>query len=78
MARLNLTHDQIHSKLFGMSALPETTRSSVADAIVHLSDADDWYPESLRRSLRSVEELGSLTEHQRHDLENLFFPGHAW
>ncbi|MFZ2804568.1 MAG: hypothetical protein WA001_05085 [Patescibacteria group bacterium] len=78
MANINLTHDQVRSKLFGMSSLSESTRSSVADLIIHLSDAGDWYPESFRRGLQSMQGLGSLTDNQRHELENVFFPGHAW
>jgi len=78
MAHIDITHDQIHSKLYGMSSLSESTRSSVADAIIHLSDADDWYPESFRRSLHSMQDRGTLSEQHRHDLEKLFFPGHSW
>lgn len=78
MARLNITHDQVRSRMYGMSALREQTRHDVAELIIKLSDADDWYPESLRRGLHALQDHGALTESERHSVEKAFFPDHAW
>lgn len=78
MARLNLTHEQIRSKMYAMSGLHEATRSAIADLIIRLSDADDWYPESFRRGLRALQDLGTLADGERHNVEKAFFPDHTW
>lgn len=78
MARLNWTHDQVRSKLYSISSLHEDVRHEIAELIIKLSDADDWYPDALRRSLHSLQDLGSLQEVDRHTIEKTFFPDHAW
>lgn len=74
MSILNLTHEQIHHKIFSISALEhEAQRSAVEQIVTHLNSADDWYPESFRRELMKLEVAGTITEHERHGVEHVFF-----
>lgn len=78
MAHLNLDHEHIRNQLYKLSALHEAQRLAVAELIIHLSDIDDWYPESLRRELHKLQSAGTINEAGRHAVEKSFFPEHAW
>ncbi len=78
MTRLNLTHEQVHSRLLKLLTLKPSERDAVAKLAIHLSDADDWYPEALRRELRKLQATGTISETDRHAVEKEFFPEHGW
>lgn len=77
MAALNLTDDAIKAKLYGLSSLHDASRAAILSAIEKLNGAGDWYPQSFRRELHAIEAAGTLTEFERHAVEQAFFPG-SW
>ena len=78
MAILNLTNEQIRSKLYGLSSLHDNQRAALLASVLRLNAASDWYPESLHRELLAIETNGVLNEFERHLVEKAFFPDHAW
>jgi len=78
MARLNMDHEHVRSQLYRIVNLHDIARHAVGDLIIKLSDADDWYPEALRRELLKLQHAGELSEANRHVVEKVFFPEHSW
>jgi hypothetical protein len=78
MTRLNLTHEQVRSRLLKFPSIHQDKREAVAQSVIHLSEMDDWYPDALRRELRKLQSKGLLNEAERHLIEKEFFPEHAW
>lgn len=78
MARLNLDHGYIRARLAQLPSLRQAERNAVVKLVSRLSDADDWYPEVLRRELRKLQSAGTISETDRHAVEKAFFPDHAW
>ena len=78
MAYLNLSHEQIRAKLFSIPAAHQAERDAAVGLVIHLSDIDDWYPESLRRELQKLESAGTITQAYRHAVEHGFFPERGW
>ena len=72
MPTLQLTHDEIHHRLYTLTYLHESSRAAVYDIIKHLNERDDWYAESFKRELKSLEHRGVITEDIRHKLEQEF------
>ena len=80
MSRINLTLEEIRDLLFHLPVLEgkETARHQIADMMMHLSGADDWFPEPLHRALINLQTSGVISELQRHAVEKAFFPEHTW
>lgn len=78
MPSLHKTHDGIRTDLYHLSSLQSAEREAVAEAIIRLSDGDDWYPESLRRRLKELQSQRVISETDRHAVEKHFFPDHQW
>lgn len=78
MSKLNLTHEQIRSRLLKLGSLQQAERDAVAKAVIHLSEIDDWYPDALRRELRKLQSANAISETDRHVIEKEFFPEHGW
>jgi hypothetical protein len=80
MARIGMTRDEIRTVLFELPALQgqESARHQIADMILRLSEADDWFPDPLRRGLHALQSSGLISEFDRHAVEKAFFPEHQW
>lgn len=78
MTRLNLTDQEIHKTLYGMTVLEAAKRAEVEKIIHKMNAADDWFPEAFRRELKALQSNEILTEFERHKVERAFFPDHSW
>lgn len=78
MSRLSASHDEIRSKVFHLADVHQSERETITVAIMRLSESERWYPDELRRELRSLQSAGKVSERARHAIEKLFFPGHVW
>lgn len=78
MSILNLTHDDIRKKIYGISALNDAKRKAVTDLIMHLNAESEWYPDPFHREMKALQANGTLTEFDRKAVEKEFFPDHSW
>lgn len=78
MPHLQLTADQVRSKLFSISSLQEKEREEVAELMMAMSLSDAWFPDALRRKLHDLQDKGAISETDRHAVEKAFFPDHTW
>ena len=76
MSILNQTHEQIHGRLFGISSLNDAKRQAVSKAIQSMNAKGDFFPESMHRNMKALEQSGTLTQFERHAIMKEFFPGH--
>ncbi|HWQ99659.1 MAG TPA: hypothetical protein VN397_02305 [Candidatus Methylomirabilis sp.] len=79
MPHLSMSHDAVRHELNGISSLSsQVERDAVANVVIKLSDGNAWYPDTLRRELKSIQAKGTISEIDRHAVEKKFFPEHAW
>lgn len=76
MALLNQTTNEIHGRLFNISSLNDAKRQQVSKTIQQLNAKGDWFPESMHRNMKALEQHGALTAFERHAIMKAFFPGH--
>lgn len=78
MSILNLTHDELHKRLYKLSSLSETQRKTVFDLINKLNSSSNWYPDAFHRQMKELDETGVLSTFERKLVEKEFFPERHW
>jgi hypothetical protein len=78
MPILNVTHDDLRKRIYGLAFLNEKQRKGIFDIIVKLNGSNDWYPEHFRKALKALHEQDLLSDFERKAVWKEFFSDMPW